>query len=176
MAALSTLRSRGVQVAEITLPLSFVDFQKLNGDIVAFEAYRHLAALVDDLATAVDAHIRRRVLAGRAISPESHAENLARLAGLRGSFRDVLGPGDILALPGTPTCALPLSEVDETQIPMSRYTRVANCLDLCAISLPLPRPARSLPVGLQLRASAGSDGHLLAVAEAIATALGPSGT
>jgi hypothetical protein len=39
-AALLTLRAIGARIDEIALPLCFVDFQKLNGDIVAFEAYQ----------------------------------------------------------------------------------------------------------------------------------------
>jgi aspartyl-tRNA(Asn)/glutamyl-tRNA(Gln) amidotransferase subunit A len=169
--ALSTLRAIGARVDEIALPLSFVDFQKLNGDIVAFEAYQYLAAIVDDPRTPVDPHIRKRVLAGRNISPNQYAESLATLASCRKAFDAVFVGNDILALPGTPICAQPLSEVDESQIPMSRYTRVANCLDLCAISLPLNRPVHHLPVGLQICSVARSDSRLLATASELTKVL-----
>lgn len=173
---LTHLRAAGARIEEIVLPRSFVDFQRLNGNIVAFEAYGHLAAIVDDPLTPVDPHIRKRVLAGRDISPGQHAENLAELAAIRTDFRATFRPGSVLALPGTPICAVPLGDVDESQIPMSRYTRVANCLDLCAISLPLPRPASCLPNGLQLCAMAGKDAYLLAVAEGVAVGLGSTST
>ena len=170
-AALLTLRAIGARIDEIALPLCFVDFQKLNGDIVAFEAYQYLAAIVDDPMTPVDPHIRKRVLAGRNISPEQYAESLATLSSCRKAFDAVFVGSDILALPGTPICAQPLSEVDESQIPMSRYTRVANCLDLCAISLPLSRPVHYLPVGLQICSVAWSDSRLLATASELSKVL-----
>jgi aspartyl-tRNA(Asn)/glutamyl-tRNA(Gln) amidotransferase subunit A len=163
-AGLSSLAASGAKIEEIELPLSFVDFQKLNGDIVAYEAYRHLASLVDDPATPLDPHVRKRVLAGRAITPDEYRERLSELSSVRQEFARRFSGFDLLILPGTPICAAPLADVDEDQVPMSRYTRVANCLDLCAISLPLARPAGKLPVGLQLCAPAHSDAFLLAAA------------
>ncbi len=162
--ALSSLRAQGARIEEIELPLSFVEFQKLNGDIVAFEAYRHLAHLVDDPATPLDPYVRTRVLVGKRISPTQYEDRLNRLAEVRSRFDEVWTCHDALVLPGTPTCALPLSDVDESSIPMSRYTRVANCLDLCAISLPVTRDAGELPVGLQICGPAHSDARLLAIA------------
>lgn len=61
--------------------------------------------------------------------------------------------------------------MNEAEIPMSRYTRIANCLDLCAISLPLPRKEGSLPIGLQLCAPANSDAYLLSLAERVVEAV-----
>lgn len=166
-AALSGMRALGARVEEIALPLPFVEFQSLNGDIVAFEAYRHLSQLAEDPSSPLDPFVRKRVLAGRDVDPEHYQAQLRRLHDARLSFAPMFSGFDLLVLPGTPICALPLSEVDERQIPMSRYTRVANCLDLCAITLPLSRPAGALPIGLQLCAAAHSDARLLAIADAI---------
>ncbi|MBL6432020.1 MAG: hypothetical protein HPM95_16300 [Alphaproteobacteria bacterium] len=41
---LAQLCEAGVTFKEVKLPMSFVEFQQLNGDIVAFEAYRQLRA------------------------------------------------------------------------------------------------------------------------------------
>lgn len=169
--ALTRLRAAGARIGEIALPLSFVEFQKLNGDIVAFEAYRHLATLADDPATPLDPCVRNRVLAGRTIDPLLYRERIGQLHDVRSSFAASFSGFDLLVLPGTPLCALPLSEVDETQIPMSRFTRVANCLDLCAISLPLTVPSGGLPIGLQLCSVARSDNRLLAMASAVSKVL-----
>lgn len=170
-AVLVRLRELGAHVEVISLPLSFVGFQRLNGDIVAFEAYRHLAKLVDEPSTPLDPHVRERVLKGRNIEPAQYDELLKELSEVRRSFVETLADFDLLALPGTPICATALSEVDESQIPMSRYTRVANCLDLCAISLPLTRPAGSLPIGLQLCGGAQSDARVLAIASEVSKVL-----
>ena len=165
--AMVQLQSAGVRFEEITLPLSFVDFQKLNGDIVAFEAFQHLERLVEDPRTQLDPHVRKRVLAGRMINPARYRELLDELSFVRKSFDAVFSGLDALALPGTPISAPPLSEVDESKIPMSRYTRLANCLDLCAICLPLNLPNGKMPIGLQLCCRAHSDARLLAIASSI---------
>ena len=164
---LARLTAAGARIEEIDLPLSFIDFQTQNGDIVAYEAYRHLHALVDDPKTPLDPHVRKRVLAGRAISEDHYRNRLSEMAATRHEFEERFDGFDLLALPGTPLPAAPTSEVQEDQIPMSRYTRVANCLNLCGISLPLTRPAGELPVGLQLCGRAGADAFLLAAAASV---------
>ncbi len=58
-----------------------------------------------------------------------------------------------------------MSEVDDTAIPMSRYTRIGNCLDLCGISIPNGATRAGLPTGLQLMSWSGQDDRLLAFAE-----------
>lgn len=168
---LDRLAAAGARIEEIDLPLSFVDFQTQNGDIVAYEAYRHLIALVDDPATPLDPYVRKRVLAGRGISDELYRQRLAEMAATRRTFEERFAGFDLLVLPGTPIRAATTSEVKEDQIPMSRYTRAANCLNLCGISLPLTRPVGELPVGLQLCARAGSDAFLLAAAASVEPAI-----
>lgn len=90
---------------------------------------------------------------------------LEKLQITRRAFADVFRGFDALVLPGTPITAPAIEQVDESQIPMSRYTRVANCLDLCAITLPIV--GKPLPVGIQLAAAHGADAKLLAIAEAV---------
>ena len=165
--AIDQLRADGARIEAISLPLSFVEFQKLNGDIVAFEAYRHLANLVDDPSTPLDPHVRRRVQMGRGVQPARYRELLDELSDVRRSFGQAFAGFDLLILPGTPVSAPPLSDVDEDQIPMSRFTRVANCLDLCAISIPLSVQHGRLPIGLQLCSPARTDARLLATASSI---------
>jgi aspartyl-tRNA(Asn)/glutamyl-tRNA(Gln) amidotransferase subunit A len=165
--AMNRLRADGARIETFSLPLSFVEFQKLNGDIVAFEAYRHLGKLVDDPSTQLDPHVRKRVQMGRDIQPARYRELLDELSDVRRSFDRAFAGFDMLILPGTPVSALPLSDVDENQIPMSRFTRVANCLDLCAISIPLSVKHGRMPIGLQLCGPAHSDARLLAIASTI---------
>lgn len=163
----AALESRGARVTQIDLPLSLVEFQKLNGDIVGYEAYARLEALVEDWRLPMDPHVRRRSLAFRDMDRLAYEARLAQLEDLRRGFKQSFAAHDVLALPGTPFCAPPLFEVDETEIPMSRYTRIANCMDMCAICLPLPRAEGELPIGFQLCASLGSDAYLLSLAETI---------
>jgi aspartyl-tRNA(Asn)/glutamyl-tRNA(Gln) amidotransferase subunit A len=169
--AMAILRSCGAAFDQIDLPAPLVEFQKLNGDIVGFEAYAHLRHLAEDWRTTMDPYVRRRILGNGTIDQATYDARLTQLAAWRADFSQTFTGHDILILPGTPLCAPPLTEVNEAEIPMSRYTRVANCLDLCAISLPLPRSADQLPVGLQLCARANADAYLLAVANSVLEAI-----
>lgn len=165
--ALTRLKRLGATISEIDLPLSFPEFQRLNGGIVSYEIYQHISPIVEDMSNPIDNNIRNRVLAGRDISSKQYTEALEELDNVRKSFNSTFSEFDVLILPGTPICASPLTEVDESQIPMSRYTRIANCLDMCAISMPLARSTDELPIGWQLCATAGSDAYLLALAEQV---------
>jgi hypothetical protein len=72
----------------------------------------------------------------------------------------------LIVMPTTPIQARRIKEVDEATIPLSRFTQIANHLDLPAISLPLP--GKRLPIGLQVIAAHGSDRALSASACAAA--------
>ena len=54
----------------------------------------------------------------------------------------------------------------------TRFTSVGNCLDRCAVSLPL-NVAGGLPVGLTLMGEHGADRELLATALGVEAALRP---
>lgn len=118
-------------------------------------------------ATPLDPHVSKRIRDGNTISRAHYEYCLAELAALRDAFDAVFKWFDVLALPGTPITATPVDEVDESAIPMSRFTRIVNCLNLCAITLPISQRLGALPVGLQLRAPASADAYLLAIANQV---------
>lgn len=80
-------------------------------------------------------------------------------------FKAESGRFEITGLPSTPLPAIQVADVDEATIPMSRYTRVAIWLDLCAISVPNGFTASGLPTGLQAMSWSGDDAKLLDFAE-----------
>ncbi len=163
--SLETLRARGHSVETFTLPMALTAYQALNGQIVAYEVYQHHKLLVEDSHTPLDPFVRQRVLSGRAIDDITYNGAKDALRAAIEDFRRNLGHFDMFATPSTPLPAIPLSEVDDTAIPMSRYTRLGNCLDLCGISLPNGTTSTGLPSGLQLMSWSGQDALLLAFAE-----------
>ncbi|MDP5254665.1 MULTISPECIES: amidase [unclassified Vibrio] len=165
--ALQRLEDCGATISEIKLPLSFTEFQALNGDIVSYEIYNFLGHIADRPTSNIDPDIRKRVLAGKKVTKEDYRKLLDQLSQVRETFYRQFRNFDVLILPGTPICAKRLSEVDESEIPMSRYTRIANCLDLCAISLPLTLSKELLPIGWQLCSLAHRDDFLLSLAQTI---------
>lgn len=163
--SMKLLENAGASFTEIQLPLSFVELQKLNGDIVAFEVYNQVSHLVNNTDKRLDPCVRERVLMGAEISYSHYVDRLNELASLRRDIEQRLEHTDCFILPGTPITAPKFDEVDETSIPLSRYTRTANCFNQCAIALPVELEQQGLPVGIQLSAPAFQDGKLLAIAE-----------
>jgi len=165
--SVASLRAAGHDVGTIDFPAALTEYQSICGTVVAYDAYRHHKALAEDPATPLDPHVRQRLLAGREIDDARYAELLQRRARDIPAFRTAFGHLDAIVLPSTPAPAIPVDAVDETTIPMSRYTRIGNWLDLCALSVPNGATAAGLPTGLQLMSPSGTDARLLDFAEQV---------
>jgi len=164
--------SDAVAVREtLRLPLPLSEYQRLSGEIMAFEAYRRLRVLVEDESTPLDPFVRQRVRAGRDIDAKRYEAALEERRQAIRDFRPILEKFDVILLPTTPLRAVPVSEVDESIFPMSRFTRIGNYLDLCGLSIPVPSRDGGLPVGLQVLAGTGRDADLLAFGEQIERAV-----
>jgi aspartyl-tRNA(Asn)/glutamyl-tRNA(Gln) amidotransferase subunit A len=166
--SVQSLRRAGHTVEIITLPKALTEYQALNGKIVAYDAYRQHKALAEDAATELDPHVRQRVLTGRDVDDAQYAALSEERTAAVAAFRSDFARFDIIAMPSTPLPAIPVSAVDESTIPMSRYTRVGNCLDLCGLSIPNGVTSAGLPTGLQLMSRSGKDAELLDFAEQFA--------
>lgn len=115
----------------------------------------------------MDPFVRQRLLAGGMIGDADYAATKEALRAAIAEFRERAGHFDMFAMPSTPLPAIPVSEVDDMAIPMSRYTRFGNCLDLCGISLPNGKTTAGLPIGFQLMSWSGRESQLLDLAEDI---------
>lgn len=85
---------------------------------------------------------------------------------------------DVIACPTTAMVAPPVSEfADPGQamahaLGMTRNSQPSNYLNQCAVSLPLPRPAGTQPIGFQLIGPPDGDTHLMDIAVAIERVFG----
>jgi aspartyl-tRNA(Asn)/glutamyl-tRNA(Gln) amidotransferase subunit A len=83
---------------------------------------------------------------------------------------------DALVLPTTPIVAPRIADIASPEtfgrnnMMLLRNTSMVNFFDLCAISLPLPRPG-ALSVGLMLVGRNGDDARLFRIAAAVEQAL-----
>ncbi len=165
--SLDRLRAAGHTLVPMAFPAALTEYQAMCGSIVAYEAYRQHRAVVEDPATPLDPHVRLRVLSGRDIDKKHYEALQTQRRACVAEFKAAFARFDAIALPGTPLPAIPVVDIDETTIPMSRYTRAANLLELCAINLPNGSTAAGLPTGLQLVMIGGGDADLLAFAQHI---------
>jgi aspartyl-tRNA(Asn)/glutamyl-tRNA(Gln) amidotransferase subunit A len=74
---------------------------------------------------------------------------------------------DAWLMPGCPISAPAIDSVDEGDPILSTFTRVANHLGGCALSLPAGVDELGLPVGVQLVGPAFGEAALIAVGHAV---------
>ena len=82
-------------------------------------------------------------------------------------------PADVLMLPTVPMVAPRFSEVDGESTDIARFTRMANWIDLAAMSLPVGLSETGLPVAVQLVARSGAEPALFALARLLEAVRGP---
>lgn len=162
-----SLRAKGHEVGTISLPLALTEYQALCGTVVGHQAYLQHGSVAQDPASPLDPHVRQRILAGRDVDDVRYSNLMNQRDRDISAFRAEFGHVDVIILPSTPLPAILVNAVDETTVPMSRYTRVGNWLDLCAISVPNGLTASGLPTGFQPMALSGNDTQLLDFAEQV---------
>ena len=165
-AAIDVLRELGAIVALDTVPIDFDHIANANGQIIAAEAWTLHRAYIEDEALDIDPWVRRRIIGGKAITPEQHAVALAERRSAMEGFAQWMRGRDALLTPTLPITATPLAEVDESTGPLATFTRVANYLGACALSLPAGLSAERLPVGVQLLGAPFADASLVHIGRA----------
>ncbi len=165
--AAAQLARAGAIVSPIRLPRTCEEYQSLAGVIMSAEAYTGLGEVVRRSDDAVDPFVRARILAGAEVTPAALEETNRRRHADLAQRASLFGDHEVLLLPTTPLTARPIPEADETMVPMSRLTRVANWLDLAAISVPYGRDRDCLPIGVQLLALPSAGASIVAVARTL---------
>ena len=148
--AIAAFRGLGAVVEEVRAPFDFEDTMLRNGRIIAAEAWAVHRAYIEDPALDIDPWVRKRTLGGKSISAAEHAEELAQRKRAAAMFAQWMKGRDALLTPTLPISATPLDEVDEAATPLATFTRVANYLGACGLSLPAGLSDSGLPVAVQL--------------------------
>jgi aspartyl-tRNA(Asn)/glutamyl-tRNA(Gln) amidotransferase subunit A len=171
-AATERLGHAGARLSDEMIPL-LADMIKVNakGGFAPAEAFAIHRERLSRRAAEVDQNVRARIERG-AISAADYIEMAQARQTLIQAMDARIAGLDALVLPTTPIVAPRIVEVatPETFAPKNmmllRNTSLVNFFDLCAISLPLPRPS-GLPVGLMLVARNGADRRLFSIAAAV---------
>jgi aspartyl-tRNA(Asn)/glutamyl-tRNA(Gln) amidotransferase subunit A len=148
--AIVSMRERGAIVEEAPVPIDFDDTMVHNGRIIAAEAWATHHAYIEDPALDIDPWVRKRTIGGKSISAADYIEELTRRKRAAAMFAQWMRGRDALLTPTLPISAMPLDQVDEAATPLATYTRVANYLGACALSLPAGLTDDGLPVAVQL--------------------------
>jgi aspartyl-tRNA(Asn)/glutamyl-tRNA(Gln) amidotransferase subunit A len=163
---MQVLRDAGAIVEEIALPLDFNDLMVRNGRIIAAEAYALHRSYIDDQALDIDPWVRRRVLTGKSIGAAEYIDELAQRRRTAAQFAQWMRGRAAVLTPTVPITATPLESVDEATTPLAAFTRGANYLGACALSLPAGFSREGLPIGAQLIGAPFAEASLIAVGRA----------
>ncbi|MEM7777830.1 MAG: amidase [Pseudomonadota bacterium] len=171
--AVEQLVAGGAQIGEMSLPMGFLDIQQQANIIIATEAYSFHGALADDPTAPLNAPTRARMLAAQKVSGSQRAlAERGRQAAIS-EFAAAFDRFDALVLPAAPITAIPVADVDEAQMPMSLYTRLANYLDLAGLVVPIGLSSHGLPTSLQIVVRRLDDPLALRIGQAFEDVRGP---
>jgi aspartyl-tRNA(Asn)/glutamyl-tRNA(Gln) amidotransferase subunit A len=176
-AALTRLSAAGARIVEVALPP--LDEVLSVRRMIPMEAYTLHRARLETHGGQFDPFVSMRLVEGAGlmasdfISLRQYREELIRHdAAMTAGFDAVLMPTVAVVPPK-------IAEVKEKKAYLehsawaTRFTSFANCLDRCAVSIPCTEPG-ALPTGFSLVGAHGADQALLAVAQSVEAALGPS--
>ena len=164
---IDALSDLGARVEEARVPLDFDDVMARNGRIIAAEAYAVHRAYIEDPALPVDPWVRKRMVSGKAIAAADYIDELAACRRAAAAFATWMRDRDALLTPTLPIAAVPLADVDESTTPLATFTRAANYLGACALSLPAGLGSEGLPFGMQLIGAPFADAKLLRIGRAV---------
>ena len=164
--AVATLRDLGAIVDAARFPLDFGSLMAHNGQLIAAEAYAVHRAYIDDPALPIDPWVRARMLSGKAIGAADYIDLLAQRRRAAARFAEWMRGRDALLTPTLPITATPVADVDESTTPLATFTRAANYLGACALSVPAGFSADGLPIGVQLMGAPFADATLIAIGRA----------
>jgi aspartyl-tRNA(Asn)/glutamyl-tRNA(Gln) amidotransferase subunit A len=164
--AMDALRNLGAVVDEAAVPFDFEEVMAKNGRIIAAEAYSIHRAYIEDERLDIDPWVRKRVLGGKSISAADYIDDIAGERRAVAAFADWMRGRDALLTPTLPITATPLEEVDEATTPLATWTRAANYLGACALSLPAGFSAEGLPIGVQVTGARFAEATLIRIGRA----------
>lgn len=162
--SLETLAALGAEIVDVALPFRFVDLVNLSS-ITQAEAFHFNRQLAEDPGTPLGEAVRKRLLAGSAVTAESYLATKRQQVAYKRAFAEAMEGIDAILTPTTETPAIPVAEADEGVVP-SRFTRFGNLLEICALALPNGFSAGGLPLSLQIACRAYDEATALRIGQA----------
>jgi len=171
---LQALAHAGFTLVPFRFPAPLATFKDVTNAIMIAEGAAVNDRFLDDPELPIDPSVRPRLLAARATTAVQYLRAQATAVEWQRQFAQEMARLDLaaIAMPATAGTAPRMEAVDHNLAPV-HFTRPANLLALCAISLPAGRNDSGHPIGLQLVGRAGHDLALLEVAGKAAPILTP---
>jgi aspartyl-tRNA(Asn)/glutamyl-tRNA(Gln) amidotransferase subunit A len=143
------LRNQGAVIETLALPFDLHDLMVRNGQIIAAEAYAIHQAYIEDESLPLGEFVRQRIVAGKDLSATAYIDAIAHHRASSATFARLMQGFAALITPTLPFPAVALTEVDESQTPMSSFCRAGNYLTACGLAVPAGLSTQGLPLSVQ---------------------------
>ena len=161
----------GAVVEERPLPRPLATYAELAADFNTAEAWHRYGNLVEMEPSLVDPTIARRMSRGARITIGDYLDGVERRRVMQAEFRRYIAGADALLLPTSPVTAAPMDGAHEAAAPFGLFTRIANLVDLAALSVPMG-DVEELPTGVQVVVRRFADALALRIGRALETRRG----
>jgi aspartyl-tRNA(Asn)/glutamyl-tRNA(Gln) amidotransferase subunit A len=177
--ALDQIARAGATLCPVSLPEAGEAFAfVLDSSVAVAEFDAFVAHELPDWRGIVRPAVAALADRGAQASARQYLADRRRHAALARQAADRFGDLTVIAMPTVPVppprldSPLAPDEARQTHLAMLRNSCVANCLRLCAVTLPVGLDRQGLPVGMELLGRHGGEERLLAAALAVERALG----
>ena len=148
--AIAIFRQQGAIIEEARVPFDLDAVSAALGVMLAAEAFAYHRNTIEDATLPIDPWVRKRILGGKGIAAADCIDALSAMRRAQTQFAAWMLGRDALLTPTLPITAVPVADVDESTAPLAAFTRAANYLGGCALSLPAGLSSAGLPIGVQL--------------------------
>lgn len=169
-ATLDLLVELGAELKVFKPPIPYDDLAQLNGTISMYEGYQNHRKLYDDPSKKMDQNVKKRMLAGRDLTSEGHAERLQKRQDNQLVFKAKMAEFHALLTPTVLEPAPRLVDIDEDFTP-GYFTRPFNYIDMSALALPTAYSKKGLPTSMQIVVPAGQENFVIRMGTALEKAL-----
>lgn len=146
---LSELAAIGAVIEERPLPRPLETYASLTANMTTAEAWSRFRPLIEREQSLVDPEIAKRMSRNGTISATDYLCYIEQRRIMQSEFYHYFIGADAVLLPSSPITAKPIDGVHDTFAPFGIFTRLANLMDLAALSVPIG-DAEGLPAGIQI--------------------------
>lgn len=164
---LAKLETRGLRIERIGLPAELAQAHDAHGVVMGYEAVRSLRPWSVRRPAVLSTQLTAYLEASLAIGDQAYLDALGQFDEARAAFDEAMGRYDALLTPSAPS----LPPIGFASTGSSAMNRLWTALHAPVLTLPLPRPAGRIPVGLQVIGARGADMRTIGIARVLERAL-----
>ena len=167
---LDLLVELGAELKIFKPPIPYDDLAQSNGAISMYEGYQNHRNFYDDPSKKMDQNVKKRMMGGRDLTSEGHAERLQKRQDNQPVFKASMAEFHALLTPTVLEPAPRLVDIDEDFTP-GYFTRPFNYIDMAALALPTAYSEKGLPTSMQIVVPAGQENFVIQMGTTLEKAL-----